>query len=423
MHTQGNFTLVPIIVWCFVALLLLRPSACSSREGNKYTRPKVRARLEVRSLLTDASSAPGLCDSIIKGAGYPCEEITVSTSDGFLLGLQHVPYGVAGLTNLTQKRPPVFLQHGLTQGGDDWVLNSPAQSLAYILADQGFDVWIGNLRGTRFSHGHITLSPNDWRFWDWSIDEHASIDMPTMVGYVQRATASPVYYVGHSQGTMMALAAMSDSETGVSDMVKAAVLLAPIAYMQHMKSQLLSVSVDLMLDKIIGIFGTREFNLNNEVGEKLLDLACAEPNVFCNDLLRAYTGPDCCFNNSRALYYLQWEPQSTSTKNLQHLAQMIRSGKFEKFDYGWLGNIVHYRQGTPPQYDLAGIPSSTNMFLVSGGQDALADSSDVQRLQGELTCQVQSLVLPSYGHADFVVGTQAYVDVYNPVIQYFQSLD
>jgi hypothetical protein len=77
MLTQGNFTLVPIIVWCFVALLLLRPSACSSREGNKYTRPKVRARLEVRSLLIDASSAPGLCDSIIKGAGYPCEEITV----------------------------------------------------------------------------------------------------------------------------------------------------------------------------------------------------------------------------------------------------------------------------------------------------------------------------------------------------------
>jgi lysosomal acid lipase/cholesteryl ester hydrolase len=102
---------------------------------------------------------------------------------------------------------------------------------------------------------------------------------------------------------------------------------------------------------------------------------------------------------------------------------VIRSGKFEKFDYGWLGNIVHYRQGTPPQYDLAGIPSSTNMFLVSGGQDALADSSDVQRLQGELTCQVQSLVLPSYGHADFVLGTQAYVDVYNPVIQYFRSLD
>lgn len=34
-----------------------------------------------------------------------------------------------------------------------------------------------------------------------------------------------------------------------------------------------------------------------------------------------HAGPNCCFNNSRALYYAQWEPQSTSTKNLQHLAQ------------------------------------------------------------------------------------------------------
>ena len=37
------------------------------------------------------------------------------------------------------------------------------------------------------------------RFWDWSFDEHASIDMPTMLGYVQTATGSQVYYVGHSQ--------------------------------------------------------------------------------------------------------------------------------------------------------------------------------------------------------------------------------
>ena len=101
---------------------------------------------------------------------------------------------------------------------------------------------------------------------------------------------------------------------------------------------------------------------------------------------------------------------------------MIRSGKFEKFDYGWLGNVVHYKQGTPPVYDLATIPPSTNMFLVSGGQDNLADPSDVQRLQGAMTCQVQSLVLPSYGHADFLVGTHANVDVYNSLIQYFQSL-
>lgn len=49
----------------------------------------------------------------------------------------------------------------------------------------------------------------------------------------------------------MVLAAMLEAETGMSEMVKAAVLLAPIAYMEHMKSKLLSLSAALMLDTVI----------------------------------------------------------------------------------------------------------------------------------------------------------------------------
>lgn len=35
------------------------------------------------------------------------------------------------------------------------------QSLGYILADHGFDVWVGSVRGTRWSHGHVSLSEKD----------------------------------------------------------------------------------------------------------------------------------------------------------------------------------------------------------------------------------------------------------------------
>lgn len=55
-----------------------------------------------------------------------------------------------------------FLEYGShLQGGDDWVLNNPQESLAFMLADHGCDVWIGNMRGTRWSHGHIYLTPID----------------------------------------------------------------------------------------------------------------------------------------------------------------------------------------------------------------------------------------------------------------------
>ncbi|XP_075082071.1 triacylglycerol lipase 2-like isoform X5 [Nicotiana tabacum] len=139
----------------------------------------------------------GICISMVETQGYGCEEHKVTTEDGYILSLQRIPKGISGKA---ATKPPVLLQHGLLMDGITWLLNPPDQSLAFILADEGYDVWIANTRGTKYSQGHTSLSPQDPEYWEWSWDELVDFDLPATLKYVHDQTGQKLHYVGHSLG-------------------------------------------------------------------------------------------------------------------------------------------------------------------------------------------------------------------------------
>ncbi|CAN6575117.1 unnamed protein product [Malus baccata var. baccata] len=377
-----------------------------------------------------AAAAPtiGICASSVVVYGYPCQEFDVTTQDGYVLSVQRIPEGrgkgSSGGSGGGIKKPPVLIQHGVLVDGVTWLLNSPDRNLPLILADNGFDVWIANTRGTRFSRRHTSMDPRDPKFWNWSWDELVAFDLPAVFDFVYGKAGQKINYVGHSLGTLFVLASLSEGK--LVDQMKSAALLSPIAYLSHMNTALGVAAAKAFVGEITTLFGLAEFNPKGDPATQFLQALCSYPGVYCYDLLQAVTGKNCCLNSSTIDLFLENEPQSTSTKNMVHLAQIVRDGKLAKYNYGRPDlNLMYYGRFNPPVYNLSNISHDLPLFLSYGGQDALSDLRDVARLLdslklhdvGKLTVQY----IENYAHADFIMGLNAKDIVYNQVTAFFKQ--
>lgn len=100
---------------------------------------------------------------------------------------------------------------------------------------------------------------------------------------------------------------------------------------------------------------------------------------------------------------------------------VIRKGTFSKYDYGFFKNMKLYGQSKPPEFDLGHIPKSLPLWMAYGGNDNLADVTDLQHTLKELPSNPELLYLESYGHVDFILSIDAKKDIYDHMIGFFRS--
>ena len=76
--------------------------------------------------------------------------------------------------------------HDLGSYGEEWLDSSDNSEALLVeqLFDEGYDVWIANLRGTLPSREHDTLDSESAEYWDFNLDAHAYEDLPAFVSKI-----------------------------------------------------------------------------------------------------------------------------------------------------------------------------------------------------------------------------------------------
>jgi len=356
---------------------------------------------------------------IILNRGYPAETHLVTTEDGYIIEMHRIPHGKPSPPS--PNKPAVFVLHGLICSSADWII--APNGLGYALADAGYDVWLGNVRGNTYGRQHVSLNPDkDSSFWDFSFDEHGAIDAPAQIRYIlQFIKQDKLSYIGHSQGTMSFWIAM-ETNPDLNDKVEAMFALGPVARLSNVISPIKKIApyskkIKLALD----LAGKKEFLAHSDILNSLGEELCgdgAPTQEICSALLSAFVGSDPAgFNNTIFPVILSHTPAGTSIQNVDHYAQGVLTGLYAHYDYGRIGNLKHYKQKTPPNYDLSTVKAP--VFLMWGQEDFLADPTDVAWLAPQLPNLVENIRIPddNFNHADFLYHVNATTLCYNTILE------
>ena len=260
--------------------------------------------------------------------GFLFETHEVVTADGYINTIFRIP-GKIG--EATTSKPPVYFQHGILDSADAWIMNEPDVAPAFFLANQGYDIWLGNSRGNKYSMSHTTLTTKDADYWKFSFQQMGDYDDPANLEYIKAETGfAKSAYIAHSQGTTQMFYALSHNESYFAEHVSVFFALGPVLRLSNCKSDLISffAAFDWLIEDVCELFGIYDMFPANWIDDTATQILCGYIPELCDFGVYLICDEDTDLDNTVRLedYTGGHFPSGTGLYTLVHYAQILNSG-------------------------------------------------------------------------------------------------
>ncbi|XP_063837832.1 lipase 3-like [Ostrinia nubilalis] len=385
----------------------------------------IPAKLNTTVMSHEENSEAGvLMEELVKSHGYKAESHAVVTTDGYVLIVHRIL--PATLNESATKSGIVLLHHGLFGSSEDWVLLGPKKSLPYLLVNAHYDVWLTNARGNKYSKAHMSRTMTDDEFWNFSWHEIGQFDLSAVIDYIreQNDKDQPLHYVGHSMGATALLALLSTYPT-YNQVLKSAVLLAPLAFMYEVKGPIRLLAEFYNQNTFVSLkfLGAHDFAPLEYFPRNFIEKFCKGTKIMClNPLLLLANGGREIANKTLRQNILNRVPAGGSMKTIIHYIQLVKSGQFQMFDMGRSQNLKKYGRVAPPIYRLNDVTLPVAIF--SSSDDWLSTIPDIQSLLSNILNPVIHHVIKrhEFSHTDFVWAEDADVLVYYLILDVLKQI-
>lgn len=359
--------------------------------------------------------------------GYKGETHSVHTKDGYTIEIHRVM--TRFLRSEKGKEQLVLLHHGLMGSSDDWLLLGPERALPYLLSDVGYDVWLTNARGNRYSRFHDgNLHQKPKLAWDFSFHEMGYFDLAAVIDYIESRTKNDIEinFIGHSMGGTALLALLS-TQPQYNQILKSATLLAPLAFMFEIQGPLYMLASFYKKHGYdsLNFLGEHEFMLRKKLPHQFIDRFCkSSDRKWCSNPLLFLTKGGKADMDKGFLEILKGHiPAKTSSKTIKHYLQLVNSGKFHYYEHASTAeNFKKYGTISAPSYDLSLV--TLPVILFSSQEDWLCTAPSIESLVQKIQKVIHHHVIknPGFSHTDFVWGDHVKTLLYDLIIKRLDML-